>query len=358
MGRVWAGITWLTVTLLLVQAGCATVSRPAPPPLPPELRAQLGRVGVVSARFVPATVVERPEAGKVRGAAKGAAVGALASVAGAAAMFSHSRCSGDACGFLAVVMLGVLIGAATVGVVTGAVVGAVATESAQRAREAEAALQYAFAELKIQQTLRDRLVTIARDEAQLDLVPVADLSPSDPDVDVDYRPLVAQGLDTVLEVGVTRLGLIGGGRVNPPLALSMTTRLRVIRSGDGAELYRQELHHRRGSRKFVEWAAQDARAFRGALDTAYTDLSREIVRLVEPSIPIPAPAAPRQPAPEPTLRAIPVNEWKTAPIGEAGATVRYQLVEKGSPLDTCPPPLVSVRTYEGGVICAPSELLR
>jgi hypothetical protein len=319
--------------------------------------AQLGKMGVVSGRFVPATVVERPAAGKVRGAAKGAAVGALGGAAAAAEglRFSRGGCSGDACGFVAVVMLGVLIGAATVGAATGAVIGAVTTESAVKAREATAALQHAFAELQIQQTLRDRLVTIARDEAQLDLMPVADPSPADPDVDVDYRPLAAQGMDTILEVSMTQLGLTGDRSVNPPLELSMTTRIRLIRSRDGAELYHQELNNRSESRKFVEWAANDAEAFREAMDAAYTDVSREIVRLVWPPALRPAPTPP---APEPSLSVVPINVWKTAPIGEQGAMVRYQLIEKGSPLDTCTPPLVSVRIYEGGVACAPAELVK
>lgn len=359
-----AGITWLTLALFLVQGGCTQpsgllrpIQPPLPRPLPPEIRAQLGTVGVVSGQFVPATVVERPAAGKVRGAAKGAAAGALV---GAAAFGRWGGCYGADCRFVAVVMLGVLIGAATVGGVTGAVIGAVTTESAVKAREAEAALQHAFAELKIQQTLRDRLVTIAREQAQLDLIPVADPSPADPEVDVDYRPLAAQGMDAILEVGVIRLGLTGDRGVTPLLALSMTTRVRLIRSRDGAELYRQDLDHRGGSRKFVEWAANDAEAFREALDAAYTDISREIVRLVwppaqEPQVRAPAPTPP---TPDPSMSAVPLNVWKTAPIGEHGAIVRYQRIEKGSPLDTCTPPLVSVRIYEGGVQCVPAELVK
>ena len=351
------GVTWLTLTLLLVQAGCATISRPPPPPLRPEVRAQLGNVGVVSGRFLPATVVERPAAGKVRGAAKGAVVGALG---GAAAVAGNlGRCSGDACGYVAVVMLAVLIGAATVGALTGAVVGVVATESATKAREAEAALQHAFAELKIQETLRDRLVTIARDEAQLDLIPVVDPSPTDPDVDVDYRPLAAQGIDTILEVSVTWLGLTGDRSVNPPLALSMTTRVRVIRSGDGTELYHQELHHWNGSRKFVEWAVHDAQAFREGLDAAYTNAARKIVQLVLPPAQGPTlRAGPTSPTLEPSLSAVPLNVWKIAPIGEQGAMVRYRLIEQGSPLNTCTPPLVPVRIYAGDVQCVPAELVK
>ena len=355
-----AGVTWLTLTLLLVQAGCAAISPSPPTPLPPEMRAQLGRVGVVSGRFVPATHVDVPTAGKLRGAAKGVAVGVLGVAIGGAGWMAlaFGGCSGSGCELAAVIGLGVLIGAAALEAVTGAVVGAVTAESAAKVRAAEAGLQHAFAELKIQETQRDRLLAVARDETRLDLVPGGDLGPTAPDVDADYHPLAAQGIDTILEVSVTRLGLTGDPGLNPPLALSMTTRIRLIRSGDGAELYREELSRRSGSRKFVEWAANGARAFHESMDAAYTDVSREIVRLVAGSTPAPAPPAPRPlPSPEPTLRAVPVNEWKTAPIGENGATVRYRLVEKGSPLDTCTPPLVSVRIYAGGVTCAPAELL-
>jgi hypothetical protein len=160
---------------------------------------------------------------------------------------------------------------------------------------------------------------------------------------------------------VIRLGLTGDRRVNPLLALSMTARIRLIRSGDGAELYQQELNHRSGSRKFVEWAANDAESFREAMDAAYTDVSQEIVRLVLPPPPVQGPElrpTPTSPAPEPSLSTVPLNVWKSAPIGEQGAMVRYRLIEKGSPLDTCTPPLVSVRIYEGSVQCVPAELVK
>ena len=353
-----AGITWLTLTVLLVQAGCATVERPPPSPLPPETRAELGRVGVVPGRFVPAIDVRRPTLGKGSAAALGAVLGAGAAVFGGG-RFAGGACSGSGCGLVAVIVLGVLIGAATVGAVTGAVVGAVTAESAWRVRDADAVLTHAFAELKIQETLGDRLVTVARDDAGLTLVPGGDVGPTDPDVDVDYRPPATRGVDTILEVSVIRFGLIGDRSVNPLLALSMTSRIRLVRTGDGVELYRQELSHRSGSRTFVEWAANDAHAFRETMDRAYTDVAREIVRLVLP--PGQGPTlrpAPPPPPPEPSLSAVPLNVWKTAPIGEQGAMVRYRLIEKGSPLDTCTPPLVPVRIYEGGVQCVPAELVK
>jgi hypothetical protein len=314
-----AGLIGLTLPLLLVQGGCAT-ARSEPGALGPEFRAQLGRVGVVAARFAPALEATRPRTGKLRWAA-----------------------------------LGFLLGGPLY-----ALIGAGSAEWADRAQKAEAAVQHAFAELKIQQTLRDRLVALARDEARLDLGRGGDVGPAGPEEATDYRRLAAEGIDTVLEVSVTRLGLVTREEApNPQLALTMTTRVRLVRSGDGAELYREELSHRSGSRKFVEWAEHDAQAFRGGLDAAYTNVAREIIGLVlPPAQGSPRRPAPTPPAPEPSLSAVPINVWKTAPIGEQGATVRYQLIEKGSPLDTCTPPLVTVRIYEGGVQCSPAGLLK
>jgi hypothetical protein len=353
-----AGVAWLTLALLLMQGGCATVSRP-PRPLSPEARAELGRLGLVSGRFVPAIDVQRPTTGRGSAAVRGAALAAGSVLPPFSAL--AVSCTGRECGLVVIVMFGVLLGVATVGALTGAVVGAATAESAAQVHDAEAALTRALAELKIQEALRDRIVTIAGEDTHLVLVPGGDVGPTESDMAVDYRPLAAQGLDTILEVSVIRLGLTGDRRrVNPPLALSIAARIRLLRSGDGAELYHQELNHRSGSRKFVEWAANDAEAFREAMDAAYTDISRQIIRLVLPP-PVQGPEllpTPPPPALEPSLSTVPLNVWKTAPIGEQGVMVRYQLIEKGSPLDTCTPPLVSVRIYEAGVECVPAELLK
>jgi len=319
------GIAWLTLALLLVQGGCATVPRSLPSPLAPEARAQLGRVGIVSGRFVPAIDVQRPTTGRGSAAVRGATLAAGSVVAPFSAL--AVSCSGRECGLVAIVMLGVLIGVATV----GAVVGAATAEPAAQVQDAEAALTRALAELKIQEALRDRLVTLARDDTGLVLVPGGDVGPTESDMAVDYRPLAAQGMDTIIEVSVIRLGLTGDRGVNPALALSMAARIRLVRGADGAELYHQELIHRSGSWKFVEWAANDAEAFREAMDAAYTDVSRQIIQLVLPP-PVEGPElrpTPPPPALDPSRSTVPLNVWTTAPIGEQGV---------GSPLEHLHPP--------------------
>jgi hypothetical protein len=189
---------------------------------------------------------------------------------------SGGSCSGFACGLVVVLLLGGVI----VGTAAGAIGGAITAESGETIHEAETTLKHALSELRIQESLRDHVTTAAREDAGVALAAGGDIGPQAPEADVDYRPLAAQGIDTVLEVCITRLGLTGDGGVNPPLVLSMTSRTRLVQTRTNVELYRQLLHHRSESRKFVEWAADDARAFREATEAAYTDLAQKIVRLV------------------------------------------------------------------------------
>jgi len=64
-------IVGLCVLFLLSQGGCAT----RPVTLAPEIQAQLGRVGVVSAQYTPAVEFELPAKGKLGGAGRGAVRG-------------------------------------------------------------------------------------------------------------------------------------------------------------------------------------------------------------------------------------------------------------------------------------------
>ncbi len=63
-------VVWISIFFLMGQVGCALTP---PPLLSEEVRAQLGTIGVVSARFIPEAQFEAPTSGKGSGAAKGAA---------------------------------------------------------------------------------------------------------------------------------------------------------------------------------------------------------------------------------------------------------------------------------------------
>jgi hypothetical protein len=70
--------------------------------------------------------------------------------------------------------------------------------------------------------------------------------------------------------------LVGGG-INPPLPLVVTAHARLVRVADGTELYAAPWTYRSGTRKFVEWAANNAQPLRTELDRAVQTLAETIV---------------------------------------------------------------------------------
>ena len=256
-------VIWLSITLLIVQWGCAHAPpRPVPQPLSEEVRATLGTIGVVSAAVTPETQFKGPTGGKLHGTGKGAAVGFLAG-AGRAAMVTPPEPLSAALWLVFVVPA-----VAAVGTVAGGVYGAFAAESGGKVKEAEAALNKALGELKVQETMRDRVLQEAVDKTPHTFVLIHDQAP--------YSSLADKGIDTVLEISVLRFGLAGSG-VNPPLALVISVRASLIRISDGTELYgRPWIYHSR-KRKLTDWAADDAQPFREEVDRVYQGLAERIV---------------------------------------------------------------------------------
>ncbi|MGH7404737.1 MAG: hypothetical protein ACREJA_02515 [Candidatus Methylomirabilales bacterium] len=158
----------------------------------------------------------------------------------------------------------------------GAIYGAIAADSAEKVEATEATFKKALADLKIQETFRDRVLQVARDETRQTFVPVEHRGPTILNEEVSYSFLTAEAIDTILEVGVTRFGLEGEG-INPLLPLVISTRARLVRVDDGAELYTREWVYRSRKRKFVEWAANNAQPLRDELDRAHQSLAEQIV---------------------------------------------------------------------------------
>jgi hypothetical protein len=257
-------IVWLSLMFLMGQVGCALAPQGPPPPLlSDEVRESLGTIGVVSARFAPKAHLEAPTSGKGSGAAKGAAAGFFGMISGAASAGGYG-------GAIAILL-------APVAGLVGAVVGAVEAESAATVEESAAALQNALAELKIQETMRDRVLQVAQEQTRYPFVLLEDRGLTAYGEEVRYSASADEGIDTILEVSVPKLGLLGGG-VNPPLPLVMIADARLISVADGRELYAHTWKYRSGTRKFVEWAANNAQPLRDEIDRAYQSLAEQIVK--------------------------------------------------------------------------------
>lgn len=266
---------WVVIALL-AQAGCA--HRPASPPGPE--RGRVESVGVVEAKFLPEVVLELPGKGRFDGAVRGAGRGFL-SWGGAALRVGAEAfhgCSGEACGYLAVGLLAVATASGTVGAVVGGLEGAIRSMPAGEARDIEAATRH-LADLKIQETLRDRALEEAGDAVGCAAFPVPDAGPTAIDCVVDYRGLAAEGIDTVVEVAVPAVGFRGerwGSR--PPLSVILKVRVRRYRAEDGLLLDEREWLYRSPERFFLEWMADGAALLEEEFEAGYAELAERIAR--------------------------------------------------------------------------------
>ena len=269
----------LTATILILalvaQLGCTSgrsgkmfASAVLPPPPGEAVRSGLGKIAVTSGRFAPKLdIVGGPAKGAGEGAGRGAGLGAVGALAVGA--------SGGGYGAI----LGIMV--APVAAVVGAIAGASMAEPAGKVEEREATAREIAAAQRIQDDLRDRVVTIGRAQTPHTLSVLADRGPSAAGERPDYRPLSQEGIQTVLEVGVASVTLEGLGRtIDPPLWLVMTVNTRLVRTVDNADIYANSLTYTgEKGRTLAEWVG-GPEGFRDELHRAYAILAEKTVEEV------------------------------------------------------------------------------
>jgi len=297
-------ILGLCSVFLLVQWGCAT----QPPGLPAELRAQLGRIGVVSAQYSPALEFELPAKGWLGGAARGAVGGTKSFIL---LVPPGATLAGIGVGAMIVPNLqGLVVGLAGVGIllkgagymIVGPFYGAAAAEAPATVEEAEAQLKAALVSMRIQETMRDHVVQAAHPyRPNVDLTVVDGQGPESSSDLLTYLPLQDPNIDSVLELRVTRLWLSSNQsffqplsttfsdkdqskidpyrelEINPSLSLGMEVRGRLIRTADKVVLYDNTWKYEGGARLFTEWAAHVAQPFAEEFVKAYGELASQVV---------------------------------------------------------------------------------
>lgn len=285
---------WLLLILCLWQAGC--VHEPLPP-LPREHLAALGTIGVVYAQYNPAFEFEVPTKGGLRGAAKGAVYGTgtgillvpAGALTGAVGGAGGSDQYGAALGGLLGAAIGALIGAGYI--IAGPIYGAVEAEPAELVETSDKQLQSALAAMQIQQTMRDHVVEAAQSHITLTVIP--DAGPETPSDVLTYLPLRRPGVDSLLELRVTKVALVAKvpaddsfsavfklGRhwpINRPLSLRVQLRVRLIRLQDSRVVYQNGWTYEGQTRTFAEWANDNAKLFSEEFDRAYQWLAGETV---------------------------------------------------------------------------------
>jgi len=165
----------------------------------------------------------------------------------------------------------------------GAVVGAL-SEGTRRLTtdalaESEADLTEAMVEMATQSLLRDQLVKVARDRAGRVLTIRDDvLMPTARSA--DYRSLRREGVHAVLETTVQDIRLQRTGSRDSSYALFIHTRVRLVRTDDGAILYDHPFQYHSGTSLFVDWTLNRAEPFKVQVQSAYEKLAEQIVERV------------------------------------------------------------------------------
>lgn len=301
-------VVTLVGIVALVQSGCAG-KRFGRPSLE-EVRGQLGVIGVFSPSDAPKT--ELPDSGRGVAAGRGALAGAKAgAVAGAAPGMAVAFAGGVLMPipFVGAPLLLGGIGLAAAGGVAGGTLGALggalhgASNAEITSTETGVALGGSVVQPSVQERLRDSVFQAATRQTSLTFVPLPTRpAPKSAGAKVAYAGDAT--VDTILEVAFQRIELTreGEGR-NPQVTLVTAARARLVRAGDGRELYRHIVTHTSVARPFDEWAANDAHHFREAFSEASTNMAQEVIDALfvrsEPAAPTVAPASPRPTEPAP-----------------------------------------------------------
>ena len=257
----------LSFTFLLGHCGYAVQTPYILPPTPPEeVKAQLGAVGVVSACFPPEITFKEPM-GKGAGMATGAGGFASATIVGAVTEPSF---------FWSDEMFLFVVALASVAAVVGGIWGAVEGVSPEKREAARETIDAACMGVKFQEMMRDCVIQVGREQTRRPLIALEEKGPTADGEQVSYHNLGAKAIDTVLEVSVLKFGLEGNG-INPPLALTMTERTRLIRAADGKVLYDHRLTYSGAKRKLVDWSTDNAQPLREELERCCRRLAERII---------------------------------------------------------------------------------
>jgi hypothetical protein len=260
--------------LIACQTGCVTVQDKIPET---GHQAALGNLVVVAAIQEPEIDFDLLVKSKGEGAAAGAGGVFLSCMGGLA----NSGCGGEFCGFIAVFWLGVC---GTAGVV-GGVAGAVAAPAAADVNAAEDVFITALNAETIQLSLRHQVDVAAFAKGKLMPVELADQAQV-ARIKGDYRALARAGIDTVLEVALSKIGVSGSG-IDADVQLYMLADVRAIRTHDYAEIFSTTYRHEGERASLSEWSANHGERLIRGLEAGYEALGTHIYDYIILLYPLP-----------------------------------------------------------------------
>ncbi len=270
-------IILLSILLMIGQWGCAHAPSYKPPSLSDQIKAKLGTIGVVSAQFQPKGTFRMPMGKKD------------ATSAGAKKGFEIATEDPDPRSWIILpITIPICVGG-------GAIIGSMLGVSDSKKEKAEAVLNSAISELKIEERMQQHVLKIAQEKTIYPFVSIEeDFQPSFSD-EVRLTNCLQErrsGINTVLKIIVSSCGLHekekktqlhafsrNTAKINPPLSFSVIVTIRIIRVEDCKEFYYSQFRYEsKGKFRFIKWAANNAQLFREEIDRGCQSLAEKIVR--------------------------------------------------------------------------------
>jgi len=247
------------IILVFILSACAQ----SPKYLSETDRKSLGRIGVVSAQFQPEINLTLPAKGAGSGAWRGAREGAKDVIVGSAVIPLPGT-----------IILGILL--SPVAAAGGAVYGAFAAPPANTVARHEEVLTSISQRLKINKSIREEIIRYADEKAHYPLTDMGEIGPAKPGKDANYLHLALNRTDTVLEVSASDLSTEGAA-INSPFRVVIKADVRLVRTSDGMTLASYHPGFTSQSHTLQEWAGYDGALFRKALQSGFTQISRETI---------------------------------------------------------------------------------
>lgn len=277
VGRSRRPILWFALSILagviplLGPAGCSDLT-PKIYKMPPDdlekIRSGFGSVGVTISSYPPKWEISKPAKGVTGGAARGFVVGASLPVV---------------IGFVTPVPgttpLGVLIAPFTA--VAGSVYGATKGMQAEDIEKAEASGKLSAARLKkmkLRKAFVNKVAKMGKERTGLDFVTLPEKGPGDPNEVIRYDSIEINGVDTVLELRVEKVGLCGFFTFDPPSTTYLEVGARLIRTSDNEVMINETFFC--GSeveRTYFEWFENEGQLFVDEFVTCFPEIAEKIV---------------------------------------------------------------------------------
>jgi hypothetical protein len=265
-------IGWVTA-LALILASCAPANQQViTNSAREEARAQFFRVGVVQTLEDPGSELSSIYRGTGSTAAKGAASGAARGGLEALRGLSQSSCSGMGCGLVILLVPVFMVAGAVIGGTVGAIKGLPESE----AKRIEGEIAAAITSQPLQKNLQSKVVELSKQLTRHDVdgVPSANVPVHG---DVPNYANFSDRFDTILEVGVTRVALVGK-EIDADFRLAVQARARAIRTSDNTDFFpAQDLVHTSSKDRLDPWLANDKQAIKRELSRAIDGLALQIV---------------------------------------------------------------------------------